>query len=111
MSRRRIIFRKARAQSAARRIMFTTPAPYLVEDALHGHESDKPMTGQQFDLVAKALHDGAVSVEDAARARDAWVCFKPLPADLIGVVLAAGENAAAANGPSNPQNMVRGTPQ
>ncbi|MFM0385866.1 hypothetical protein [Paraburkholderia dipogonis] len=64
------------------------PQPELLEDPWRGHDFDKPMTGEQFDLIVKALHEGAISVFDAARARDAWVCYQPLPADLIGAVLA-----------------------
>jgi hypothetical protein len=90
----RIIFRNktvAPAAAADRRVLLVkavTPAPHLLPDPWLGHDFDRPMTGEQFDLIAKALHDDAISVEDAARARDAWVCNQPLPADLIDVVLA-----------------------
>ena len=89
MGAARVVFRKGAAQAAApvRPVLFVTPAPPLLPDPWREHDFDKPMTGEQFDLVAKALHDGAISVEDAARARDAWVCFRPLPADLIDTVL------------------------
>jgi hypothetical protein len=103
MTRRRIIFRNTTAAPAAAHaapasvhmptapVVFLKalePPPALLDDPWRGHDFDKPMTGEQFDLIAKALHDGAISIEDAARARDAWVCYHPLPADLIDAVLA-----------------------
>ncbi|MGT2471651.1 hypothetical protein [Paraburkholderia terrae] len=90
MTRRRIIFHNktaAPAAAPARPVLFVTPAPPLLPDPWRGHDFDKPMTDEQFDLIAKALHDGAISVDDAARANEAWVCYKPLPADLIRPVL------------------------
>ncbi|WP_433704449.1 hypothetical protein [Paraburkholderia sacchari] len=90
MGTARVIFRNKGAAPVAvpvRPVLFVTPAPPLLPDSSREHDFDKPMTGEQFDLIAKALHDGAISAEDAARARDAWVCFKPLPADLIDAVI------------------------
>lgn len=99
MTRRRVVIFRRKGAAAAALVsvrMPTAPVVFLkanepqpehLEDPWRGHDFDKPMTGEQFDLIAKALHDGAISVEDAARARDAWVCYQPLPADLICAVL------------------------
>ncbi|RZF23844.1 hypothetical protein EVC45_42005 [Paraburkholderia sp. UYCP14C] len=55
-----------------------------VEHAFH-----LPATGHMVDLLIKGRHEGSISVEDARRAQDAWMCNKPLPGDLIEAVLAA----------------------
>jgi hypothetical protein len=82
MARRRIVFRKARAQSAARRILFTSPAPELLEDPLAGHDFTKSVTGEMVDLMCKACVDGDITPDDLARVSKAWGAGKALPDDL-----------------------------
>jgi hypothetical protein len=42
-----------------------------------------PMTGAAaFDDLVKAHYAGMVDLDDLARASEAWICQKPLPANL-----------------------------
>lgn len=101
MNGRRIIFRNKTAAPVA---PFSVGVPILlvksvtpvtvplepVPDPDPGFDFGKPMTGHMFDLVCKALHAGEITVRDAARANDAYICGRPLPHDLIELVRSAG---------------------
>ncbi|MCI0146665.1 hypothetical protein KNO81_12280 [Paraburkholderia sediminicola] len=81
--RRRVVFVKA-----------ITPAP--VPEPAHAAapvEPDdfswgQPCTWGMFDILVKGLHDSRVSVSDVVRANDAYMCGRPLPHDLIELVVA-----------------------
>jgi hypothetical protein len=92
MGRRRIIFRKARAQSAARRIMFTSPVPELIDG---GPDLLAPLSGEVFSVLVKAAADAQEAAltpggearahearEALALAADAMITGKPVPASL-----------------------------
>lgn len=68
-----------------------TPAPVPLESVPETDlwfEFGKPMTCHMHELLCKGLHDGRVSVSDVVRANQAFMCAKPLPADLIELVVA-----------------------
>jgi hypothetical protein len=88
---RRILLRKNKPAAARRRILFTTPAPHLLDG---GPDLDAPMSAAVFDVLAKAVaeqqegvctFDGEARARDArealARAADALVMGKPVPAE------------------------------
>lgn len=96
--RRRVVFVKAPAAAplvpASARMLFVksvTPAPVPLEpvpEPDHGFDFGKPMTGHMHDILCKALHDGRISVSDVVRANRAFMCSRPLPYDLIELLVA-----------------------
>jgi hypothetical protein len=94
MKHRKLLFKKARRdQASRRRIMFMTPAMYLLDGDTSDFEA--PISALVFDLIAKAAADaqeGALTPdgearahaarEALARAADAMCQGKPVPADL-----------------------------
>ncbi|MBB5463749.1 hypothetical protein [Paraburkholderia sp. Cpub6] len=91
--RRRVVFVKAPA-AAPLPILFVksvTPEPVpleLVPEPDPCFDFGKPMTGHMHDLLCKGLHDGRVSVSDIVRANQAYMCNRPIPHDLIEIVVA-----------------------
>jgi hypothetical protein len=79
---RQILLQKRPAAAARRRILFMTPAPYVVEDALKGHDLTKAVTGEMMDLMCKACVDGDISPEDLARVSQSRWTGEALPDDL-----------------------------
>lgn len=72
MGRRRIIFRKSRAQSAARRILFASQVPPRVDD---GPDLDAACSSEVFDVLVKAAADAQVAaLTPDGEAQGASVC-------------------------------------
>jgi hypothetical protein len=94
MKHRKLLFKKARRDHASRRrIMFMTPALYLLDGDTSDFEA--PISALVFDLIAKAAADAQEGTltpdgearahaarEALARAADAMCQGKPVPADL-----------------------------
>lgn len=80
---RRILLRKIKPASAARRrILFTQPAGYLIDGGLDGHDLFKAVTAEQVDLMTRACAAGDVSPADLARVSHARLSGDAMPVDL-----------------------------
>jgi hypothetical protein len=83
MKARRVIFKKKhQAGASRRRILFTSLAPYLLDDGFEGHELAKVVTAEQVDLMTKACAAGDVSPADLARVSHARLSGDAMPVDL-----------------------------
>lgn len=77
-----VLFIKARSASAP--APAHAAAPVEPDDFNWSH----PCTGRMVDILVKATHDGFLSARDLSRASDAYMCGRPLPHELIELVVA-----------------------
>jgi hypothetical protein len=98
MTRRRIIFRNTTAAPAAAHAaptsvrMPTAPVMFLkaimpAPDPLNAIDWTCPITGDQFDTLAKAAAVGEIGMDDLARASEASLCRGVVPDDLRRVIV------------------------